>query len=975
MAPLRSKLNHTLHKLNDKIKRHSGRSSNNSPQQPGDAAPQKHQPRASPAEGSLLPPLGQGYDTSLSINMVSGLPDDPMGLTSGTGSVMSWNFDEDTAYGDGAPSVTGSSGAPLNSYQYHQPSTSHGQLSATPMQAAAQSAGSLANPIDLTGNSNPPPKGTPGHHPSNTNDLTSPSPTSTPHGQKRPSLLDPSDVDYAVGQKSKMYRSASNPHTDVAFHRTMRPTVQSNFEPPNSQGPLHVQPPTRPSGQATESHVQSTGYQTEDDLAAFSEKILRSSCQSCTSARFNGVEGIVARTRENLSAKVPLHPYHACAKCKAVRCVGCGAGFIGHLDPSSTGCCTVGRLFLLYSLCCGPEFKKLEVSTTAPTLSGMGKLKGKLKGQKAGTSAAPTPASNPAGKAKEPPPRALSKGVGYGSEDYYMTGEMPGNNRWEANLATYGNLPTPEEKLLAAYFSGLRDVLASFGNNQQQHNHQRLPPMDKPQPPAMVKFILRRSPLLLRAAELLRIDSIEAMSVRTEIYEPLLGLVAVIGRYPSIWTVVYHKLTMYPTQEQLGHFASSRSNSQAASASNTRPNTRSTNVKGKQSEEGSSIVKIIENLARQCRHLKQVASAMEEASLGESSQMLDLSRVICDLAAEHEANPGLRVEYNDSLTSPDAAMPPTPGLSNVLTRSKEAEKAREEFKDLHRNLCITELSDNEILRNFKYQNEALRVNAAMTAKGRMKKLVAQIANLRTSLPEGIWVRHGSSRLDIMKVLMVGPKCTPYEHGLFEFDLFCPAQFPMIPPWMFFRTTGGGKIRFNPNLYNDGKVCLSLLGTWSGESWKAAYSTLLQVLVSIHGMILVDQPWYNEPGREQRQDKHASRQYNAQIQGYTVQWAITDWLNTRLAPSSSAAPAGSRQATATTGGGRPGNLLPPSSAVQMPDGESAPVVARDDPVWGDVIRKHFAANGKTIWDTASKKWKVPKDELARLHDALGRHRFL
>lgn len=33
--------------------------------------------------------------------------------------------------------------------------------------------------------------------------------------------------------------------------------------------------------------------------------------------------------------------------------------------------------------------------------------------------------------------------------------------------------------------------------------------------------------------------------------------------------------------------------------------------------------------------------------------------------------------------------------------------------------------------------------------------------------------------------------------------------------MLLATTGGGKVRFNPNLYNNGKVCLSLLGTWSG----------------------------------------------------------------------------------------------------------------------------------------------------------------
>ncbi len=39
------------------------------------------------------------------------------------------------------------------------------------------------------------------------------------------------------------------------------------------------------------------------------------------------------------------------------------------------------------------------------------------------------------------------------------------------------------------------------------------------------------------------------------------------------------------------------------------------------------------------------------------------------------------------------------------------------------------------------------------------------------------------------------------------------------------------MRFNPNLYNCGKVCLSLLGTWSGdrgENWNPDVSTMLQV---------------------------------------------------------------------------------------------------------------------------------------------------
>ena len=37
-----------------------------------------------------------------------------------------------------------------------------------------------------------------------------------------------------------------------------------------------------------------------------------------------------------------------------------------------------------------------------------------------------------------------------------------------------------------------------------------------------------------------------------------------------------------------------------------------------------------------------------------------------------------------------------------------------------------------------------------------------------------------------------------------------------------------QVRFNPNLYNCGKVCLSLLGTWSGPGWVPGESTILQV---------------------------------------------------------------------------------------------------------------------------------------------------
>ncbi|VDQ10554.1 unnamed protein product [Trichobilharzia regenti] len=52
----------------------------------------------------------------------------------------------------------------------------------------------------------------------------------------------------------------------------------------------------------------------------------------------------------------------------------------------------------------------------------------------------------------------------------------------------------------------------------------------------------------------------------------------------------------------------------------------------------------------------------------------------------------------------------------------------------------------------------------------------------------------------------------------------------------FRTTAKNTFRFNPNLYEDGKVCLSILNTWHGsaeERWNPETSSLLQVRVVFH----------------------------------------------------------------------------------------------------------------------------------------------
>ena len=181
---------------------------------------------------------------------------------------------------------------------------------------------------------------------------------------------------------------------------------------------------------------------------------------------------------------------------------------------------------------------------------------------------------------------------------------------------------------------------------------------------------------------------------------------------------------------------------------------------------------------------------------------------------------------------------------------------------------------------------------------RMKRIKREMSSLITDLPiysgGSIFVRCDEDKIDAMQVLITGPEGSPYEHGAYIFDLLLPSNYPNSPPKMQLVTTGGGRVRFNPNLYADGKVCLSLLGTWSGPGWDPKTSTLLQVLVSIQSLIMVPDPFYNEPGFQGGDYAPQSDAYTARVRSAKFQLAVNDQL---------------------------GSIC-------------------TDPVWGEVLTKHF-----------------------------------
>nr|XP_018260191.1 uncharacterized protein I303_07108 [Kwoniella dejecticola CBS 10117]OBR82349.1 hypothetical protein I303_07108 [Kwoniella dejecticola CBS 10117] len=144
-------------------------------------------------------------------------------------------------------------------------------------------------------------------------------------------------------------------------------------------------------------------------------------------------------------------------------------------------------------------------------------------------------------------------------------------------------------------------------------------------------------------------------------------------------------------------------------------------------------------------------------------------------------------------------------------------------------------------------------------------IAKELAILTTSLPVAwhstIFLQVDETRVDVLKAMIIGPEGTPYENGCFIFDIFLPLDYNQRCPNVKSMTTNGGTYRLNPNLYADGKVCLSLLGTWSGPGWISGQSTLLQVLISIQSLILCEEPYTNEPGKF---DQSRNKAYSANV---------------------------------------------------------------------------------------------------------------
>lgn len=159
-----------------------------------------------------------------------------------------------------------------------------------------------------------------------------------------------------------------------------------------------------------------------------------------------------------------------------------------------------------------------------------------------------------------------------------------------------------------------------------------------------------------------------------------------------------------------------------------------------------------------------------------------------------------------------------------------------------------------------------------------KRLLKDVININKNPLDnhGIYYIHDDTNIKRGYALILGPSDTIYSHGIYFFNFYFPNDYPYSPPRVEY-LTNGDNIRFNPNLYRNGKVCVSILNTWNGPQWSSCQtisSILLTIVTLFH-----NKPLLNEPGITENYTRFNI--YNDIIKYASIKVALLDVLSGKI----------------------------------------------------------------------------------------------
>jgi len=122
----------------------------------------------------------------------------------------------------------------------------------------------------------------------------------------------------------------------------------------------------------------------------------------------------------------------------------------------------------------------------------------------------------------------------------------------------------------------------------------------------------------------------------------------------------------------------------------------------------------------------------------------------------------------------------------------------------------------------------------------LKRLMAEYKQLTINAPDGILAGPvNEDNFFEWEALISGPEGTPFDGGVFVTRLTFPRDYPLSPPKMRFISE-----IFHPNIYADGRVCISILHApgddpmgyeSSSERWSPVQS-IEKILLSVVSML-------------------------------------------------------------------------------------------------------------------------------------------
>ncbi|XP_069689782.1 baculoviral IAP repeat-containing protein 6 isoform X2 [Periplaneta americana] len=454
-------------------------------------------------------------------------------------------------------------------------------------------------------------------------------------------------------------------------------------------------------------------------------------------------------------------------------------------------------------------------------------------------------------------------------------------------------------QVLSSYINPGGTIPTNFFNEEDEDESESESGSEQPQLPMLFHDLLQQSCLLPAVSSYLRNDSVLDMARHIPLYRAVLQLLRAMALSPQLVSLLLpqdrRQSSSRGDELSVVCLLTKMKNCVDTYASRLKINKSKGNGKARLPSKYQDELEQDEGLALLIPDIQETANLVQvpapyflvgdfnasHHSWGSDSDD-DRGNKIAEVATD-------RLVLEDEIEAPtgkDSSV--STNLEFPLQRSLE-ERYLEVMKQLQFDTyeMITECSEGGYQFVVSYHFESnMRAAGERSHPSRVKRLAQETVTLSTSLPlsysSSVFVRCDTDRLDIMKVLITGPAETPYANGCFEFDVYFPPDYPNSPMLINLETTGHHTIRFNPNLYNDGKVCLSVLNTWHGrpeEKWNAQTSSFLQVLVSIQSLILVPEPYFNEPGYERSRGtpsgNQSSREYNSNICQATVKWAMLE----------------------------------------------------------------------------------------------------